>query len=295
MAKLLTSHDPNHIHAVCGLLALLHHIYRFRLLVLDVPFSGFGQNWRHDLVCMAIMALPNATSFLFNIVPAKKGLDGFTIWKEYRLHALIFGLKLWLLLGTLLFGLYAYPTQRGLKYEAYYRAFFEFATMYGLQYATSLYPPQVSTIRGMYKGSPVMVFVAGYLQFTGRAAILCGTPHPSDDISMCYIAILVVQLNAFNMTLRKKRIIGPIITKTFYTIMLGSSLYLLFLRRLRDYPPTGPSDRMFKPMYLASIAYFCRRQGMDRFASWIVAMSAMTVATQFGLCQDEGGFESLMA
>ena len=67
MAKLLTHHDPYHIHAMCGLLALVHYLYRFWLVICDVPDAGFGTTPNHlwqDVACMTIMALPNATSFL---------------------------------------------------------------------------------------------------------------------------------------------------------------------------------------------------------------------------------------
>jgi len=285
MAKLLTNHDPSHIHAICGVLALLHYFYRFRMLVLDVENSGFGQNLQQDVFSMIIMALPNATSFLFHIVPIKKGVDGFTIWKEYRLHAFVFAVKLWLLLAMLLYSQYRHP-DTGLKYNVYYRAAFEFATMWCAQYVTNLYPPQVSTIRGMYTGNSFMVFLAGFLQHLGRASIFCGTPDPKDGISMCWLSIFVIQLNAFNMTLRKKRIIGPKTTQTFYTIMLGSAAYLLFFRRVWVNPPSGPFDPMFKALYLALVAYYCRKQGVDRFSSWIVALSVISlVSTQFGLFQ----------
>ena len=291
MAKLLTNHDPYHIHAMCGLLALLHYFYRFRLAVLDVPDSGFGQNLQLDILSMTVMALPNVTSFLFNIVRAKKGLDGFTIWKEYRLHAFIFAIKFWLLLAMLLYSKHSmtYNHQHGssLKYEVYYRAAFEFATMGAAQYVTSMYPPQVSTIRGMYSKSSFMVFFAGFLQFLGRASIFCGTPDPRDNISVLWFSILVIQLNAFNMTLRKKRIIGPRVTQAFYTVMLGGAFYLFFVRRFMFNMP-GPFDRSSKAVYLAGVAYYCRKQGCDRFTSWLVSLSLIAVASQqFGLFQDK--------
>ena len=300
MAKLLTNHDPGHIHAMCGLLALVHYLYRFWLVICDVPDAGFGTTPNHlwqDVACMTIMALPNATSFLFTIVRAKKGLDGFTIWKEYRWHAFVFAFKLWLVMAMLLYRKhFVLPTpnsdqqqqqQHGVwKYEVYYRAAFEFATMWAAHYVTSLYPPQVSTIRGMYT-NPSLVFFAGFMQFLGRASIFCGTPDPRDDINVLILAIFIIQLNAFNMTLRKKRITGPQTTQAFYSIMLGSALYLFLVRRFLEFPPTGLFDRKLKAVSLAAVAYYCRLQGCDRFSSWIIALCAIAVASQqFGLFEE---------
>ena len=280
MAKLLTNHDPGHVHAGCGLVALLHYIYRLWLIICDIPDAGFGRSVRQDILCMTIMALPNITSFLFttNIVPAKKGKDGFTIWKEYRLHAFIFAFKLWLLIAILLYQKHSnqhadiiWPN------EQYFRIALEIATMAAAYYATSLYPPQVSTIRGMYSHS-LTVFVAGFLQFMGRASIFYGAPDPKDDVALPFMAILIIQLNAFNMTLRKKRIIGPRATQAFYSIMLGSGLHLMLIRRILEhgtFPPRG-----LPVVVSASIAYACRKQGLDRFSAWAIALTAVSVLLQ---------------
>jgi len=129
----------------------------------------------------------------------------------------------------------------------------------------------------MYESS-VSVFMAGFIQFLGRAVMLYGTPDPRDMIPTLILALMVVQLNAFNMTLRKKRIIGPTTTQTCYTVLLGSGFYLMVVRRFWNDPPKNTWDPRFDFVYLALIAYGCRRQaGMDRFSSWIVALIAMAV------------------
>jgi len=289
MANLLTHHDPYHIHACCGLLALLHFIYRFRLICLDVDHAGFGQSRVADFLAMILLALPNITSYLFQIVNVKKGKDGFSIWKEYRGHAFVFAAKLWLVLAFLVYKKHVPPQQDDRhQWEAtfYYRIAAEFATMYGLQYVTNQYPKQISTIRGMCSSS-ISVFMAGFMQFLGRAVMLYGTPYLRDMIPTLFLAIMVVQLNALNMTLRKKRIIGPKTTQAFYTFLLGSGFYLIVGRRCWKEPPLGLLDPRFQFIYLALLAYTCRRQGMDRFSSWIVALSVMTLADQqFGLFRE---------
>lgn len=285
MAHLLTNHDPNHIHAICGFAALVHWLYRFYLLFLDVPDAGFGKNAIQDTLCMILMILPNVTSFVFTIVPIKKGIDGFTIWREYRWHAAIFAGKMWFLQALLLFVKYNYP--EGLKHEIYIRAAIEFGTMTAAQYVTSLYPKQESTIRGMYKQG-WSVFLAGFIQFLGRAAVFTGPPDHRDDMAFSIVAVFFIQLNAFNMTLRKKRITGPRTTQALYSGMLISAFYMVAARRFWAAPPTGFFEPRVKLFYLAGLAYYARRQGVDRFSSWIVALSAVAIATQqFGVFQGE--------
>ena len=145
MARLLTHHDPYHIHASCGLIALLHFIYRFWLIFLDVDHAGLGKNAVTDVIAMIILALPNSTSYLFSIVNVKKGNDGFSIWKEYRGHAFVFATKLWLFLVFLLYHQHRTGQPPSPYYELFVRIVAEFGTMHGLQQVTQQYPkPQTS-------------------------------------------------------------------------------------------------------------------------------------------------------
>jgi hypothetical protein len=161
----------------------------------------------------------------------------------------------------------------------------EFATMAAAQYITNLYPKQESTIRGMYKDSSLGILLAGFMQFMGRAAIIYGTPDSRDFIALMVLSMAVLQLNAFNMTLRKKRLIGPKATQTFYSLMLLLGFYMIALRRFWDYPPTGVFDTRLKFLFPASLAYSCRRYAnFDRFTSWTIALATIeTVNQQFHL------------
>ena len=272
---------------------MIHFLYRFTIIcccwdATTTSHAGLGKNLGVDLLSMVLLALPNITSYLLPVNTMKKGNDGFSIWKEYSGHDFVFSLKLWLLLGLFV---YAEHFQDGyLQYDFMYRIVAEFGTMYGLQAVTQQYPPQrVSTIRGMYEKSPSGIFLAGFMQFLGRASVFYGTPDPQDMIPVCVLGLMVVQLNAFHITLRKKRIIGPKSTQLLYTFLLSSGFYLIVARRLWERPPRGILDARFKMIYLALIAYSCRRYGMDRYSSWFIALSIMGLLDQlFGL------FESVL-
>ena len=115
-----------------------------------------------------------------------------------------------------------------------------------------------------------------------------GTPSPNDNITVCIVALMIIQLNAFNMTLRKKRITGPRTTQAFYTTMLGAGFYLIFFRRLWHLPPTGILDPRLKFFFVSSMAYACRRLGMDKFLSWIAAISTVSLLHQRGGLSEGG-------
>lgn len=273
MAKLLTHHDPNHIHAFFGALTLIHFFYRFSLMLMDVENCGFGRDIREDIFCMLLMPLPNITSFLFTIVPVLKGKDGFTIWREYRWHATIFTFRSWFFLTILLYTKHFQP--EGLVYMKAYRVILVFTTMVCAQIATKSYPPQASTIRGMY-ASTWSSTAAGFLQFMGTSVFLCGAP--TDEISIHYLSIIVIQLNAFNMTLRKKRKVGARTAQACYSIMLGSSAYLFGIRRFMEIPPSGLFDYRLKTIYMAVISYCFRRfLRYNRFLAWSVGMAAFAM------------------
>lgn len=90
MAYLITNHDKLHIHKICGLYFLLNTIY--------ILFNYFIYNkilLKNDiytnvvLVCQSMLSI---TSLQFNI-PNKRNFSSPMIWKELRLHSIIFSLR----------------------------------------------------------------------------------------------------------------------------------------------------------------------------------------------------------
>ena len=69
IAKLITKHDPFHIHKILGVLVLLHYAYRFVLL--------FRLSW-------SSLLLP---------LPSKRNFSEPMIWPEFRLHSIVFATR----------------------------------------------------------------------------------------------------------------------------------------------------------------------------------------------------------
>ena len=91
MARLLTSHDPYHIHAILGILALCHYLWRISKWHMGgIAFSVPPSAW--DVLCVTIHGwLPLASLFLH--VPNVRNKENPMIWKEFRMHSIIFGLR----------------------------------------------------------------------------------------------------------------------------------------------------------------------------------------------------------
>lgn len=269
MAKLITREDPNHLHAFVGLINLLHHIYRWYLF-LKTGNAGFGLHMELDVISLSIMFLPFFTSFVFKHTPTmKRKNDPWTIWKEYRGHAVMFGCRSILLLGIHLYEQYFVPS--GIRGFKYWRIAIVLSSFFVSKSITDMYPKQESTIRGMYKNSIAMT-MAGLMQFLGNAGIMLGLFSPDDFLDVQWMAVFVIQMNAFNMTLRKKRISGPKFTQALYSLMLGTAFYMFVLRRWLAVPPDDFLDERLQFVYTAVLAYSCRRCGCDRFTSWITGL-----------------------
>ena len=85
MALLLTRHDPYHVHAALGLAVLLHFL--FRVLRWHATGVGFSNRW--DVVCALLHgSLPLASLFL--TVPKARVTHSPMIWREFRMHSIIF-------------------------------------------------------------------------------------------------------------------------------------------------------------------------------------------------------------
>jgi hypothetical protein len=269
MAKLIgRHHDAYHVHAIVGLLTLLHFFWRFGYSVVwrgDRAGAGFGTNMRTDAISLIMLTLPNLTSLLFKGVPTMKPNDGFTIWKEYRLHAAIFAARSWIMLTVLCY-------QRhfaALPYMPIFRGCLATLTMCAATLATASFPTQTSTIRGFYSGGWA-VFAAGFAQYLGTAGTLLGTEY---DFGLHWLAITVIQLNAFFMTLRKKRIVGPNTVQALYSLLLLSVTWLFLITSMLTRPPVSLLDERLHFVYLAATAYSLRRAGLGRFSAWGLALA----------------------
>lgn len=103
MARLLTNHDPGHIHALLGSMVLLHFFYRTLLVILygdafpvghyyvysydnsntkSVPWEDIALVLLHALLPLASLVLP---------LPVTRNFNSPMIWPEGRLHSLVFG------------------------------------------------------------------------------------------------------------------------------------------------------------------------------------------------------------
>ena len=89
MAKLITKHDPYHIHKTLGVMVLLHYMYRITLLL--TTGNAFPP-YEDPLTASISIALHGVLSYssLLLPLPPKRNFNAPMIWPEFRLHSILF-------------------------------------------------------------------------------------------------------------------------------------------------------------------------------------------------------------
>ena len=96
--KLFTHEDPIGLHKYLGIFVLLHFAFRFRQLLFGDPSAGFGIRMglgasRTAALWLVPHAILNLSSFIFHTVPRERVIGKPMIWKEYRVHNIIFAMR----------------------------------------------------------------------------------------------------------------------------------------------------------------------------------------------------------
>lgn len=89
MAKLITSHDPFHVHKTIGVFVLLHYLYRFFLLFTTGSAFPEEEPAVQASICVAVHGVLSWSSLLLPL-PSKRNFQGPMIWPEFRAHSITF-------------------------------------------------------------------------------------------------------------------------------------------------------------------------------------------------------------
>ena len=103
MAKLITNHDPFHIHKILGVFVLFSFLYRFLYGALVRGFvfcsianakDGLCHDYQvhYDAVCIFLHGVLSWSSLLLPL-PKKRNFSSPMIWTEFRLHSITFATR----------------------------------------------------------------------------------------------------------------------------------------------------------------------------------------------------------
>jgi len=264
LRTLFTHHDTNHMHKTLGALVLVSYVYRMvNMGAQDMRFDGGNQT----LLTIVLHAALSLSSLIFRI-PARRISEGTRIWPQFRLHSIIFTCRALAVL-TLLWAARRWPRFQAWMDNSHGAANIAvtFAAMLAADAATAAVGKHGSdSIRG-WNTSPARRFFFAVMQFQGTAVIMVGLPR----FQTYFFHVLILQLTAFLLTLRRKNIVGHAAVSWVYGILLvlGAAVSLY------DFVVTERGD-MVGSIGLA--AYLLRvGVGVNKYAVWAL-FAALTVA-----------------
>jgi hypothetical protein len=214
--KLVTKEDPRHVHKTLGILVLLSIIWR--LSQYGATDMGFETRPEWTAPTLVLHLVLNLSAFLFRIPPRRID-SGFRIWPEYRVHSLVF-------LCRSLANIFVSWLEMTYSLEPNYAANYiiVIATIAAADLGSmSVGKNQSDSIRKLDVPNYVRYFFS-IMQFFATSGCLLGMRRSSVQ----FYFVIIIQCNAFLMTLQRKNLAG---NKTLVYVY-GSGLLLgLFVGR----------------------------------------------------------------
>lgn len=216
--KLVTSEDRFSTHKTLGIFCLLHATYR--LARVGPADMGFGPTFS-TLVCILLHATLSMSSFLFRIpLQRREGSLSYGMWDEYRLQSIVFTMRS--LAMMLLIWVEAFF---GMTPNYALNALILFASLAASDLSSWSVGPQgrSRTVRDLDAPHATRLLFS-IMQIQTTSALMLGQRR----FSMHFIFVLVMQFNAFLMTLRRKNLVRYWAAVTLYAIMtiVGSAIVL---------------------------------------------------------------------
>jgi hypothetical protein len=206
--QLVTHEDPGHFHKTLGVICLIS--FAWRLSMIGPSDMGFQKYTSLTLPTIILHWSLTLSSFVFNI-PSKRIKSGDRIWPEYRLHALVF------LSRALVCCIVFY-------YENYYQLppnydinlIIVILTLLAADISSGSVEHRSGSIRDL-DTHPAVKYFFSWMQFGATSLYLYGARR----FSLIFYTALVVQVNPFLMTLRRKNLLSKNEVLSLYGMMLS--------------------------------------------------------------------------
>ncbi len=210
--KLITKEDSTNIHKILGVSCLLNFIYQYYFLFVNGKM--FLQTNIFTPILISLHGLLSLSSFIFH-VPLNRHKGAPMIYKEFRLHSIVFALRSVICVLSFYYNL-------GLLFNI----FIINLTMILADLATSNYEAATKTMRGMPYGKNIsednkkrVTYMHSTQQFGATMFMMC-------NIDSAFAPLLAIQLAAFLMTLVRKGIISELDWHRVYAISLWLNIFV---------------------------------------------------------------------
>jgi hypothetical protein len=220
MARLVTKHDPYHIHKCLGVFVLLHYVYRIFLVCTTGDAFPPSHSRTTQSAGVLMHGLLSWSSLLLPL-PVRRNFASPMIWPEFRLHSILFATRH--VVCTLLTLHHAWPSNLYLNmmlkmsivsvvmkvasYITEQHGCRINRTTNSMPYPSIVTPSQQSQIKMYYARA----------QFGATAQAVC------QDATICFMPLIAIQMAPLLMTLVRK---GKVTTNTYHfgyavALMLG--------------------------------------------------------------------------
>jgi hypothetical protein len=216
--QLITKEDPNHLHKTLGIMVLISYIFRIVQCMVSIESDmGFNTYPQYTIPTIVLHFLLNASSFIFKI-PAKRISSGYRIWPEYRLHSLVF------LCRNLACMILFYVETTFYHSHEYHimDIIIILSTMAAADISSYCQGPNHTSGFARELDVPAITkYFFSMAQLGATAMIL----HGQRRYTMHFIMIIIIQGNAFLMTIRRKNLASHTVLTSIYGIaLLGAGI-----------------------------------------------------------------------
>lgn len=263
--KLFTREDPLNLHKTFGLLCLASFLYRYFWVFPRLTSGkslGFVDGSVFDWATMLCHLALSSSSLIFHVLLRRNLARPFTIWNEYRLHAIVFTMRCvsvyaWAVLRPMQrlgFGPTAERLVQPMLVLAHHVLADEITRRYGPEDRTQ------TTVRcdgAKNAFTRVGMRIYAFYQFLALGSHLL----PHDRLAdLGFNTLIAIQSSAFLMTLFRKNLIRYYSHGIWYTACLLLSTYHVFLAH------AGPGSLWFWARVLG--AFLMRLRGNSKYLVW---------------------------
>eukprot|EP00970_Alexandrium_tamarense_P013017 scaffold3204_cov185-Alexandrium_tamarense.AAC.10 len=271
--KIFTREDPKQIHKCCGLFVLLHFAFRYYQMLFGDVSAGFGSRASRGANFTAILCLLphfvlSLSSLIFHSVPKERIVGQPMIWKEFRLHSIIFSLRSIVCTFCGWMSVYFHHDPRVRKAMVVVSSASILLANYAADKATEALAPSnsESTTATMpyWEGCRLSTqrrFKSFYAYCQFLATLACLT---ISNPAWPFAVLLPIQLAAFLMTMCRK----GLITGRSYHISYTTSLMLPYIVATRDMNYTRTPDVVVM-FVIGSLLYRLRCLGVNKYILWV--------------------------
>lgn len=273
--QLFTKEDPLHVHKIFGMAALCSYVYRIpQFGEKDMGFSRTSESGDHliTFITLLLHVCLNISSFEFHIPAKRIQSDGGRIWPQYRFHSLVFSCRALMCIALNVF--YYNRSEESLQSphaSNYLLPHGNYLVVIGTMLMGDIasnywvkYPS--NSIRDL-KASPMIKYYFSVMQFLATGVSLVGIRR----CSLHYYMLMVVQVTAFLMTLRRKNLVSHEKNVVLYALLLAGG-FAVGIYETYFWEPS--QELLWMSAFIGTAAAVLRILcGMNKYVVWTIMHS----------------------